>query len=323
MYNRGYRCVVCIVRPIHRLLARFWRLFGIQPSLSHTVASLFTLCFTQIAATSLKILHPTIYKELDSNEKHTVFFYDGTQGYFSGLHIFAGTIAIVVLIVLCVTVAYLLLHPLRLFQWCFGKLKFKKDLIIAVTDVFNGPFKDGTSNNTWDYRYFAGMHFAIQLFIMILYYTPLKYIYVIVSMKMLVCGLYIVAILIFRPYKRNIHNFSEVLIFSILTGYAVCPLIPNDDWFVAIIVMLAINGFILLFIVIPYCCYWMIKKCRHCCQYIRDNHITRHNATVVEDNEELLINSLTDRGAVDNIMFADRLMNPEQYRVENYRTFDN
>ena len=294
MYNRGYRCVVCIVRPIHRLLARFWRLFGIQPSLSHTVASLYTLCFTQIAATSLKILHPTIYKDVDS-KNHTVFFYDGTQHYFSGLHGFAGTIAIVILIVLCVTVAYLLLHPLRLFQWCFGKLKFQKDLIISVTDVFNGPFKDGTSNNTWDYRYFAGIHFIMQLIIMISYCTPSP-IVVIVAIKMSVCGLYIVALLIFRPYKRNIHNFSEVLIVTILIGLSASPLSEYVIGFLPIM-----SGFILLFIVTPYCCYWMIKKCRHCCQYIRDNHITRHNAAVVEDNEELIA-SVTDGSDVDNIL---------------------
>ena len=173
MYNKGYRCVVCVVRPIHRLLARFWRLFGIQPSLSHTVASLYTLCFTQLAATSLKILHPTVYTDTES-QNHTVFFYDGSQSYFSGVHGFAGIVAILVLIGLFITVAYLLLHPFKLFQRSFGKMKFKKDLIISVTDVFNGPFKDGTSENSWDYRYFAGMHFAIQLVVMTFYYIPLE-----------------------------------------------------------------------------------------------------------------------------------------------------
>ena len=119
MYNKGYRCVVCVVRPIHRLLARFWRLFGIQPSLSHTVASLYTLCFTQLAATSLKILHPTVYTETDSHNHSVRFFYDGSQTYFRGVHGFAGTVAILVLIGLCVTVGYLLLHPFRLFQKSF------------------------------------------------------------------------------------------------------------------------------------------------------------------------------------------------------------
>ncbi len=180
MHDKGYRCVVCVVRPIH---ARLWRVFGIQPSLSYTVASLYTLCFTQLAATSLKILHPTEYYVTES---HVVFFYDGSQSYFSGVHGFAGTVAILVLVGLFITVAYLLLHPFRLFQLCFGKLKFKKDLIMSVTDVFNGPFKDGTSENSWDYRYFARMHFTMQLVVMTFYYIPLEHKLVTGSLKVTV-----------------------------------------------------------------------------------------------------------------------------------------
>ena len=320
MYDKGYRCVVCVVRPIHRLLARFWRLFGIQPSLSHTVASLYTLCFTQLAATSLKILHPTVYTETES-QNYTVFFYDGSQSYFSGVHGFAGTVAILVLIGLFITVAYLLLHPFRLFQWCFGKLKFKKDLIISVTDVFNGPFKDGTSENSWDYRYFAGMHFIIQLVVMTFYYIPLEFMQVTGILKVTVCFLYILAILIFRPYKRNIHNFSEVLLFVFLIGLSVIPALLHfssyrieDVWVVLIgffCIVMPIFGLIIIVFVIPYCLIWMIRKCRHCCKHIKDNY-TKHNNVPLEDlYEELITNS--GNGAEDNVMFADRLMNPERY----------
>ena len=310
MYDKGYRCVVCVVRPMHRLLARFWRLFGIQPSLSHTVASLYTLCFTQLAATSLKILHPTVYTDIKS-QRQTVFFYDGSQSYFSGVHGFAGTVAILVLVGLFITVAYLLLHPFRLFQWCFGKLKFKKDLIISVTDVFNGPFKDGTSENSWDYRYFAGMHFAIQLVVMTFYYIPLEHKLVTGSLKVTVCSLYLLAILIFRPYKRNIHNFSEVLLFILLTGLSVFPALlrlgsDGLDIYFNIIIM-PIFAFIVIIIVIPYCLIWMIRKCHHC----QKDNSTKHNNVPVEDHEELITNS--GDGAVDNVMFADRLMNPERY----------
>ena len=56
MYNKGYKCVVCTGRPVHRFLARFWRKFNIQPSLSHTIASVYLLCFTQLVAISLKLL---------------------------------------------------------------------------------------------------------------------------------------------------------------------------------------------------------------------------------------------------------------------------
>ena len=92
---------MCIVRPVHRLLARFWRSFNIQPSLTHTVASIYTLCFTQLAATSLKLLHPTRYHD-EHGYNHTRFFYDGSQSYFGGWHGLAGTIAILVLLVLIV-----------------------------------------------------------------------------------------------------------------------------------------------------------------------------------------------------------------------------
>ena len=330
IYDKGYRCVVCVVRPIHRVLARFWRLFGIQPSLSHTVASLYTLCFTQLAATSLKILHPTVYTDKESHNHSIRFFYDGSQSYFSGVHGFAGTVAILVLVGLCITVAYLLLHPFRLFQWCFTKMKFKKDLIISVTDVFTGPFKDGTSENSWDYRYFAGMHFAIQLVVMTFYYIPLEYILVTGSLKVTVCSLYLLAILIFRPYKRKIHNFSEVLLFILLIGLSVFPALlrlgsDGEDMVIDFLYfIMALFGFIVIFIVIPYCLIWMIRKCCHCCKYIKYNSTKRNNVPM-EDHEELITNS------GDSDVIADRLMNPKRYNsvrargintAEEYGTFD-
>ena len=66
LYEKGYRCVVFFIRPVHRVLARFWRMFKIQPSLTHTVASVYTLCFTLLTTVSIKILvsYSTQRKEL-------------------------------------------------------------------------------------------------------------------------------------------------------------------------------------------------------------------------------------------------------------------
>ena len=322
MYDKGYRCVVCVVRPIHRLLARFWRLFGIQPSLSHTVASLYTLCFTQLAATSLKILHPTVlYTNTDSHNQSVEpdsvrFFYDGSQSYFSGVHGFAGTVAILVLVGLFITVAYLLLYPFKLFQKCFSKLKFKKDLIISVTDVFNGPFKDGTSHS-WDYRYFAGMHFVIQFVVMTFYYIPLEF-RLTGPLKVIVCSLYICSILIFRPYKRNAHNFIEVVVFLLLTMLSVYPATiydPSSSYESdAIIIMVAVLWLILTMIVIPYCLIWMIRKFRHFCKYVKANS-PNHNDIPMEDHEELITNYVHSADNEESFVFPNRLENPKKYNV--------
>ena len=188
-----------------------------------------------------------------------------------------------------------------------------------MTDVFNGPFKDGTSENSWDYRYFAGMHFVIQLVVMTFYYIPLEYKLVTGSLKVTVCSLYLLAMLIFRPYKRNIHNFSEVLLFVLLTGLSVFPAMVYDTSerykyeFVFSKVTMPIFGFIIIVIVIPYCLIWMIRKCRHCCKYIKNNYFTKHNnVPLMEYQDEELINTI-EEDSIDNVMFADRLMNPERY----------
>ena len=69
MYEKGFRCVVYITRPIHRLLARFWRMFDIEPSLIHSIASVYVLCFTQFTSISLKLLHFSKWQSLENEMK--------------------------------------------------------------------------------------------------------------------------------------------------------------------------------------------------------------------------------------------------------------
>ena len=272
LYGKGCSCVVFIVRPVHHILAPLWRRFDINPSLTSTVASVYTLCFTQLAAISLKILHPAWYHSKYS-ENVTVFYYDGTQQYFKGWHAVTGLFAILVLLFLIVSSLYLSIYPFQWFQKCFNKFKFKKDFLVSVTDVFTGPYKDGTQQNSWDYRHFAGLHFFLRLVIMVFYYIPQykSLLFVIPILEVTVCFLVVITIIIFRPYKRNIHSFSEVLLFMILGVFSCYSFYKNADidynhryenvWFEEVI--LPVTGVIILFFIIPYCVYWMVKKlCR-------------------------------------------------------------
>ena len=263
LYDRGHRCVTCVVRPVHRLLARIWRLFDIKPSLSQTVASVYTLCFTQLAAISFKILHPVQYQE-ESGDTITVFFYDGTQQYFKGPHGVAGTLAIIVLVFLGIVTIYLLIYPFKWFQHCLNRIKFKKDFLISVADVFIGPYKDGTQNS-WDYRYFAGIHFGLRLVIMMLYYIPLYLfpVVLIASLETVLCVVTATAVMIFRPYKREIHSFNEMCLLLVLGLLSFCYIYPDPssvlqspkyiDWSWFSLLVLPLCGFIIVFLVAPYC----------------------------------------------------------------------
>ena len=291
LYEKGYRCVVLFIRPVHRVLARFWQMFKIQPSLTHTVASVYTLCSTLLTTVSFKILFPIQHKGKN------YFFYDGTQRYFEDLHGLACTFALIVLLIQIIVTIYLSLYPFQFFQKFFSKLKFKKDFLVAVTDVFTGPYKDGT-NNSWDYRYFAGIHFALRLFILPFNYLPALWVAFI--LQICVYSIIILTLVIFRPYKRNIHTFNEVvLVFSL------CVV----SWTGSITAVPAsIISFIICIVVIPYCLVWIYKKCT---LGIRNMNYFKPKPSSIPN-----VHQSTKRLNVNidyDYSFTDRLMNPENH----------
>ncbi len=218
MYNKGFRCVAYPCRPVHRFMAaRFWRTFDIQPSFSHTVASVYMLCFTQLIAISFKLFNSQ-YAGLAGGTQPS-FFYDGSQKYFDKTHGAAFLVGLVVLIVfIFLPVTYLCVYPFKWFQKCLNKLKFKKDLLISVTDVFIGPYKNGTQD-TYDYRFFAGLVFALQFSQLIPFYLH-TYIFnffgLVQTFHILSSGFYVILIVLFRPYKNIIHNLTEILFHLVL-----------------------------------------------------------------------------------------------------------
>ena len=299
MYGKGYKCFICALRPIHRVLARFWRMFDIQPSLMHTAASMYTLCFTQLAAISFKILYS------NNNPTEPVFFYDYKQKYFHGWHGLASTFAIVVLVLLITATMYLLLYPFRLFQKCISSAKFNKDLLISLSDALTGPYKDGTENS-WDYRYFAGIHFGVRLVVMVFYYIPLEYGFVIYFLEAVTYFFMISAVVILRPYKKNIHSFTEALLLVSLGLLCWSSLVGIAGLYFMIIPIVCL----VMLIVAVYCLVWMIKKCKYGLNYVY-SFIPQAS----QSNQNTKPPTKTADG--DSIMFADRIMNPQFYEEKN------
>ena len=303
MYNKGYKCIVYTGRPVHRLLARFWQLFDIQPSLSHTIASVYVLCFTQLAATSLKLLH--------AGNGIEFFFYDGSQKYFKGAHISAFFAAWFVLIVFAfLPVSYLCIYPFKWFQKCFNKLKLKKDLLISVTDVFIGPYKNGTQD-TLDYRYFAGIVFAFQLVQMICFIFPFYLAYVVQGCHMLISGLYVILIVLFRPYRKVVHSLTEIFAQLVLIGVSSFPFILQafenclktkdirELWMTCVFIL-----YFFLMATSIYCFVWIIRKVKFAVirwiSYRAQQPLVDYDSIIEEEDDE-------------HLEFADRLMNPQRY----------
>ena len=313
LYDKGYKVIVLITRPIHRLLARFWRMTNIEPSLPHSIASIYLLCFMQLAATSFKLLHFSI-----TYDGQVAFFNDGTLGYFGWPHCLAGIFAILVLILLVlIPMLYIQLYPFKPFHKLLECLHLNNWQILAsLGDVFTGPYKNGTTNKL-DYRYFAGFYFLLRIIILLLHFIPLS------------CGLSLTAVLqvclfflhcgtvmTFRPYKRNVNNFIEFFIFLLLAIFSLLKVVHVYDRYVYnFTISLTVFSFDCFFVLIlfVYFIYWTVKKIRSCYGYCRPRiHKPLPNITSDEDLNDAI--ELID----DKDWIADRMTNPQNYNEVHF-----
>ena len=303
LYDKGYKVIVLITRPIHRLLARFWRMTNIEPSLPHSIASIYLLCFMQLAATSFKLLHFSIH------DGEVAFFYDGTLNYFGWPHFFAGIFAILVLILLVlIPMLYIQLYPFKPFHKLLECLHLNNwQILTSLGDVFTGPYKNGTTNKL-DYRYFAGIYLLLRIIILLLHFVPFTYI-IQTCVICLISG----AIMIFRPYQKNLNNFNEFFIFlylAVLSLLSALIHVPSPFIGITHILITFYDGLVFGLIIPVYFIYWTVKKIRSCYGYCRAHRLLiSSNTTYGAVNDTDQINGIVD----DSDWIADRVINPQDY----------
>ena len=154
-YNNGYRLVVYTTRPVHRLLARFWQKFKIQPSLIDTYAGLLLLAYMRFLAVSVKLL---LFIAFDS--------------IFASSQIFPVPLVIIPILCLLVFVilpmAVLLLYPFKIFQRCLTCCKLDRPGLHALVDAYQGCFKNSATDGS-EGRYFAGIYLLFRFCYVILF----------------------------------------------------------------------------------------------------------------------------------------------------------
>ena len=292
LYDKGYKCVVFITRPFHRRMARFWSMTGIEPSFTHSIASIYILCFTQLTATSFKILSFTQTATSTSND--TKFYYDLKQDYFKGVHGAAGFFAILVLLFLIVLpTLYILLYPFKWFHEVLDCLHLRQQLLISLGDVFTGPYKNETENN-YDYRFIAGLYLLAKIVIFSQFVYGFYFIIFIGCCSIVLA----VIVFIFRPFQRNIHNFTEFFLIVLACGGA-------SSLFSVLNIALLVINLTLFGIIIPgYIIYQVFKMIKACLLYHE-----RNNPVVIR-NQEAVYQPLVD---TNDDWIADRMENPQEY----------
>ena len=206
----------------------------------------------------------------------------------------------------------------------------------AVIDSLTGSFKNGLEN-TYDYRSFAGLYLLLRIIIICLHFIHEDSCYASTfTISIISCtatGLFILvggAIVIFRPFRRNVHNFSNfVFTFLFLSAYEillassssyddytyysssyniihVCTLSgPHSIYYISITTMLVL-------IVIGYCTYIIIiKKSRLACGF-------KTKKPSANDDEQTMLQQSNISPSLNDDFNADRMANPDNYEERHF-----
>ena len=166
----------------------------ISRSIVRAICLILLLAYTSVASTSLKLLQPLFFNDID--EAYTYSSPDNR--YFHGRHAFYGVVALVLGVVVVIGFPLaLLLEPFVSSKIYFARLK-------PILDQFQGCYKDKC-------RHFAGYYLLCRLFIMIVVFTSRSY-YVTLFIIRLVCIIIAMIHGWVLPYRSKLLNGLDLVI---------------------------------------------------------------------------------------------------------------
>ena len=219
LHARQWWCVYWLLWPIVKLFKVLHISIDPMRSIMNTFATFVLLSVTKFTLVSVNLL---VYKNLfdvNGTVVTKVPLYKGDTQYFGPKHLPYAVLAIVVLLFCNVLPLLLLfLSPMRSFQRCLRSCccSFRcVHFVNTFLEVFQGHFKDRVSHHR-DYRFVAGLQFLLRLFVLVDFCLAQQP-ELVCLISAIILLLWTIVVLMFRPYKKELHNILE----AILSAYYV------------------------------------------------------------------------------------------------------
>ena len=216
LYGCGFRPVLFLWRPFHRILARFRRHWGIETSIMDAFVTFFVLSTTKLFSVSYAMLVPT--RLFTPNGEYTWhLYYDPNIKYFGTDHLPYVLLATAVLIVLVLfPLSLLLCYQFTVFRKCLRKCQLSGPTLDMYVHSFQQYYKDG-SNGTRDCRWFAGFFLIVKSAAYVTYAISLGQITFVLLIFTFVISALIVVIV--QPFKEE-YNIFNMLSTNVLLAMA-------------------------------------------------------------------------------------------------------
>ena len=211
LHARQWWCVYWLLWPIVKLFKVLRISIDPMRSIMNTFATFVLLSVTKFTIVSVNILSYADLHDVNGTVVARVSLYKAGVVYFSAEHIPYAILAIIVLMFCNVLPLLLLfLSPMRSFQRCLCCSFRCVHFVNTFLEVFQGHFKDRVSHHR-DYRFVAGLQFLLRSSILV-NYSFINFPEVMCLISIVIFVLWAVGVLMFKPYKRELHNVLEAIL---------------------------------------------------------------------------------------------------------------
>ena len=265
LHSRDFKPLILLWKPFSHIFRSVRNKLHLKHSLVDSFAAIFLLSTVKFQSVTFDLLVPTrIYYMNGSSDGKLYLFLAGDVKYFGPQHLPYGIAAIVVFITAVIIPALLMFfYPCRCCQKLLNKTHCNSVNLHTFMDVFQGNYKDGT-NNTQDYRFFAGVFFLFRTVVIALL-AWLNSLYFLTLLGFVSSAL-VLSVTVLHPQKSRFQYTVDSLFLSAMTVIFYAANVnqvhfsfSNSNGFVRDLVVIIIVFVPLIYVVILFIL-WVLSK---------------------------------------------------------------
>ena len=254
----------------------------ISRGIIHAICFLLLLSYTSVATTSLLLMRPLIFVDVDN----LYAYLSPDIRYFHGRHLVYGITAIILALLIVIGV------PLLLLTEPFLNRKINYFRIKPLLDQFQGCYKD-------KYRWFSGYYMICRLIIIIIIIANFSDVFI--SRYLLLTASTIIALVheIMRPYNDNTLNIFDGAVLLLVVLVTALPLLETFDSSLVkgtsfVLVILPLIQFVVMKIHTNK--HSLVKVMKNAIKYFQDKDVPDNNAASNAANDIDLVIDDSMRG---------------------------
>ncbi len=211
LHDNGYRVVVICWRPFRKCLMKCRRRWNLKGSVINAFATFLILSYNRVCATSLHLMQPVKVWDKYGNWSWRMYFNPQVSVDSPEYIVSASVASTIIMVVVFMPALLILVHQNKAFKKCTC-CRIKSVLFHEMAKLLQSGFKDGSTQGTRDYRWFAGFYLLLRVplvFLLSQEHHLVWYATIFSVLSLLVATL--------RPYKVNRYNVVDSMMWWIST----------------------------------------------------------------------------------------------------------